>query len=131
MTRLRSALLLGVLCVAAGCKAKPIPRSTAPWMTIGASKLTVTALDTSRIAKGASTRTVWLRVETHADTTGGKPATPPTQVVTHHRVDCGTRVVEDLDPAGAPSARHPFDGHPLGKRVFPTVCNAIGILPAR
>ncbi|HYW08230.1 MAG TPA: hypothetical protein VE913_14805 [Longimicrobium sp.] len=118
------------LLVLAACKAE-IPRSPAPWMTIGASRLTVTAMDTSRIGKAGSARLVWLRIETKPDTAAGQPAAPPKRVESHHRIDCGARVVEDLGPAGAPAARHPFDTHPHGKRVFPTVCNAIGLLPAR
>ncbi|HEX8431646.1 MAG TPA: hypothetical protein VF625_10170 [Longimicrobium sp.] len=119
------------LLVLGACKAREIPRSTAPWMTIGASRHTVTALDTSRIGKAGSSRLVWLRVETHPDTAAGQPAAPPKHEDSHHRIDCGARVVEDLGPTDAPAARHPFDTHPLGKRVFPTVCNAIGVLPAR
>jgi hypothetical protein len=128
---LRFTAIAPLLLALAACKAKEIPRSPAPWMTIGASRLTVTAMDTSRIGKEGSARLVWLRVETKPDTAAGQPAAPPKRVESHHRINCGTRVVEDLGPAGAPAARHPFDGHPLGKRVFPTVCNAIGLLPAR
>lgn len=113
---------LRALCVTplllAGCKARDIPRSPAPWITLGASNGVVTSMDTSRIVREPATRVVWIR-QTHR----GAASTE-----TRHRVNCGVRTVADL---GAPdSAFHPMAEHRYGKRVFPTVCNALGNLPA-
>ena len=118
-----AALLLAL----GACKAPDVPRSPAPWVTLGASNHIVTSLDTSRIVVEPTSRIVWVRQARAARTEQGV-ATGALHSETRHRIDCGARTVTDLEPAGA---THPFDRHPFGKRVFPTVCNALGNLPAR
>ncbi len=112
---LRVIPLFAVLALPA-CKAPDVPRSPAPWITLGASKGTVTSLDTSRIVLERSTRVVWVRQ---------KQASGQTE--TRHRVDCGARTVTDLDSGPT----RPFGEHPYGKRVFATVCNALGNLATK
>lgn len=125
MTRILPAALL----LAAGaCKARDIPRSDAPWITLGASNDVVTSLDTSRIIVEPGTRVVWVRQLTAIRATPEGPVTRMTRAESRHRINCGTRVVTDLDSAGA---TRPFAEHPHGKRVFATVCNALGNLPAK
>ncbi|HEX8453295.1 MAG TPA: hypothetical protein VF647_14430 [Longimicrobium sp.] len=125
---LGAALLLTM----AACKARDVPRSPAPWITLGASNNVVTSLDTSRILLETGTRVVWIRQTEGVRTAPDAPATSTVKTESRHRVNCGTRVVTDLgatgDSAGAPQ---PFAEHPYGKRVFGTVCNALGNLPAR
>jgi hypothetical protein len=110
------------------CKAPDVPRSPAPWITLGASDHVVTSLDTSRIVAERGTRVVWVRQTTAIRPAPDSAATSTREAESRHRVNCGTRTVADLEPAGA---TRPFDQHPYGKRVFATVCNALGILPAR
>ncbi|HEY0154813.1 MAG TPA: hypothetical protein VGB92_22575 [Longimicrobium sp.] len=121
---LGAALLLTL----AACKAPDVPRSPAPWITLGASNNIVTSLDTSRIVMETGTRVVWIRQTEGVRTTPDAPATSTIKSESRHRVNCGTRTVSDLEPAGA---TRPFDQHPYGKRVFGTVCNALGNLSAR
>ena len=117
-----AALLLAL----GACKASDVPRSPAPWITLGASNDVVTSLDTSRIVKETGTRVVWVRQTTAIRPAPDSAATSTTRAESRHRVNCGTRTVTDLEPAGA---TRPFDQHPHGKRVFQTVCNALGNLP--
>ncbi len=122
--RLPFAVLLLAL---GGCKGSDIPRSPAPWITLGASKDIVTSLDTSRIVAERNTRVVWVR-QTHAvRDSAGAPAKATTQKESRHRVDCGARTVTDL--VAGPT--RPFKVHPYGPRVFATVCNAIGNLATK
>jgi hypothetical protein len=125
MNRILSAALLLTL---AACKARDIPRSDAPWITLGASNDVVTSLDTSRIVVEPATRVVWVRQLTAIRAEPKGPVTRMTRAESRHRINCGTRVVTDLEPAGA---TRPFAEHPHGKRVFATVCNALGNLPAK
>ena len=127
MTSIRTLSAALVLALAA-CKAPDIPRSDAPWVTLGASDDAVTSLDTSRIAVEPATRVVWVRQTRAVRTAPGAPATSSTQTESRHRINCGTRIVTDLEPAGA---TRPFDDHPYGKRVFQTVCHALSNLPAK
>ncbi|CAA9351210.1 MAG: hypothetical protein AVDCRST_MAG68-3701 [uncultured Gemmatimonadetes bacterium] len=123
---LRVSLPLLVL-VLGGCKASDIPRSPAPWITLGASKDIVTSLDTSRIVAERTTRVVWVR-QTHAvRDSAGAPAKSTSQKESRHRVDCGARTVTDLDAGPT----RPFKEHPYGPRVFATVCNALGNLATK
>lgn len=124
-TRIALAALLMTL---AACKARDVPRSPAPWITLGASDNVVTSLDTSRIVLETGTRVVWVRQTQGVRATPDAPATSSVRSESRHRVNCGTRTVSDLEPSGA---TRPFDQHPYGKRVFGTVCNALGNLPAR
>ena len=117
-----AALLLAL----GACKASDIPRSDAPWITLGASNDVVTSLDTSRIVKETGTRVVWVRQMAAVRPAPDAPPTSTTKTESRHRVNCGTRTVTDLEPAGG---TRPFDQHPHGKRVFQTVCNALGNLP--
>ena len=114
------------------CKAHDVPRSPAPWITLGAGDNVVTSLDTSRIVLETGTRVVWIRQTEGVRATPDAPATSTVKSESRHRINCGTRVVTDLgaavDSAGAPQ---PFGEHRFGKRVFATVCNALGNLPAR
>ena len=123
--RIAAAALLLAL---GACKASDIPRSPAPWMTLGASNDVVTSLDTSRIVAEPGARVVWVRQTTAIRPAPDSAATSTRKAESRHRVNCGTRTVTDLEPAGA---SRPFDQHPFGKRVFATVCNALGKLPAR
>lgn len=124
-TRIGTATLLVTM---AACKAPDIPRSPAPWITLGASKNVVTSLDTSRIVLERGTRVVWIRLTEGVRAAPDAPATSTVKTESRHRVNCGTRTVSDLEPSGA---TRPFDQHAYGKRVFGTVCNALGNLPAR
>lgn len=117
-----AALLLAL----GACKAPDIPRSDAPWITLGASHDVVTSLDTSRIVKESGTRVVWVRQTAAVRPAPEAPPTSTTKTESRHRINCGTRTVADLEPAGA---TRPFADHPYGKRVFATVCNALGNLP--
>lgn len=110
------------------CKAPDVPRSPAPWITLGASDNVVTSLDTSRIVLETGTRVVWIRQTRGVRATPDAPATSTVKTESRHRVNCGTRNVSDLQPSGT---TRPFEQHPYGKRVFGTVCNALGNLPAR
>jgi hypothetical protein len=120
--------LAALLMTLAACKARDVPRSPAPWITLGASDNVVTSLDTSRIVLETGTRVVWVRQTQGVRATPDAPATSSVRSESRHRVNCGTRTVSDLEPSGA---TRPFDQHPYGKRVFGTVCNALGNLPAR
>lgn len=113
--RVRSLFPVLVLALA-GCKAPDVPRSPAPWITLGASKDIVTSMDTSRIVAERNTRVVWIR-QTEA----------AARKESRHRVDCGARTVTDLDAGPT----RPFKDHPYGPRVFATVCNAIGNLATK
>ncbi len=125
LNRIAPAALLLAL---GACKASDIPRSDAPWITLGASNNVVTSLDTSRIVLETGTRVVWIRQTEGVRATPESAATSTLKTESRHRVNCGTRTVSDLEPAGA---TRPFHQHPYGKRVFGTVCNALGNLPAR
>ncbi|HEX8674689.1 MAG TPA: hypothetical protein VF710_22500 [Longimicrobium sp.] len=137
---LGAALLLTM----AACKARDVPRSPAPWITLGASNNIVTSLDTSRIVLETGTRVVWIRQTEGVRTAPDAPATSTVKTESQHRINCGTRTVADMnvvrqdrtgldivDRSNAPVPPIPFDQHPYGKRVFGTVCNALGNLPAR
>jgi len=117
-----------LLLTLAACKAPDVPRSPAPWITLGASSNVVTSLDTSRLVLETGTRVVWVRQTVGVRAAPDAPATSSVETESRHRVNCGTRTVSDLEPTGA---TRPFDQHPYGKRVFGTVCNALGNLPAR
>lgn len=121
-------ILSALLMTLAACKAPDVPRSPAPWITLGASNNIVTSLDTSRIVLETGTRVVWVRQTEGVRAGPDAPATSTVKTESRHRVNCGSRTVSDLEPAGA---TRPFDQHPYGKRVFGTVCNALGNLPAR
>lgn len=126
----------------AACRAPdPGTYAPAPWLTIGKGPAGYTALDTARIEVDGSGRVVWLRTDYLA--ADSAPKVPGTMVAvreTRHRVECGARTVGDLetvlrddaekpvrqDPAPGAAPR-PFDAHPYGKKVFPTVCNAISM----
>jgi hypothetical protein len=120
--------LPALLLTLSACKAPDVPRSPAPWITLGASNNVVTSLDTSRIVLETGTRVVWIRQTEGVRATPEAPATSTLKSESRHRVNCGTRMVSDLEPVGS---TRPFDQHPYGKRVFGTVCNALGNLPAR
>ncbi|HEX8673702.1 MAG TPA: hypothetical protein VF710_17535 [Longimicrobium sp.] len=121
-----------LLLTVAACKAPDVPRSPAPWITLGASNNIVTSLDTSRIVLETGTRVVWIRQTEGVRTAPDAPATSTVKSESRHRINCGTRVVTDLGAAGdSAGAPQPFAEHPYGKRVFGTVCNALGNLPAR
>ena len=117
-------IFFALLLALGACKAPDIPRSDPPWITLGASDAVVTSLDTSRIGAEPSTRVVWIR-QTREVSPGVARHTE-----SRHRVNCGTQVVTDLEGAGAtPGAARPFKEHPYGRRVFATVCDALGNLP--
>lgn len=121
-----------LLLVLGGCKARDIPRSPAPWITLGASNDVVTSMDTSRIGVEPSTRVVWLRQTRGARARAADSTLRIQQTETRHRLNCGTQVVTDLEgPGVTPGTARPFKEHPYGKRVFATVCDAFSNLPAR
>ncbi|HEX8362476.1 MAG TPA: hypothetical protein VF613_20315 [Longimicrobium sp.] len=111
----------------AGCKAPDVPRSSAPWITLGAGKGVVTSLDTSRIVAERTTRVVWIRQTQVVRDSAAGPARATSHKESRHRVDCGARTVTDLDAGPT----RPFKDHPHGPRVFATVCNAIGNLATK
>jgi len=114
-------LLLG------GCKASDIPRSPAPWITLGAGNGVVTSLDTARIVAERNTRVVWIRQTQVVRDSAAGPVRATSHKESRHRVDCGARTVTDLDAGPT----RPFKEHPYGPRVFATVCNAIGNLATK
>ncbi len=124
-TRILAPALLMTL---GACKAPDVPRSPAPWITLGAGSNVVTSLDTSRIVLETGTRVVWIRQTEGVRGAPAAPATSTRKSESRHRVNCGTRTVSDLEPSGATRR---FEQHPYGNRVFGTVCNALGNLPAR
>jgi hypothetical protein len=117
------------------------PRATAPWMTIGRSTQVYTSLDTSRIVSEGSKRVVWVRTDSLVlDTVAANGTGTVLTRESQHRVDCGTAKVQDMaviqrDGAGRLTGGTPapvggeraFASHPFGQRVFPTVCEAIGV----
>ncbi len=122
--RVRLPLLVLVL---AGCKAPDVPRSPAPWITLGAGNGVVTSLDTSRIVAERNTRVVWIRQTQVVRDSAAGPARATSHSETRHRINCGARTVTDLDSGPT----RPFKDHPYGPRVFATVCNAIGNLATK
>lgn len=109
-------------------------------MPLGGSADEVTSLDTSRIGREGTDRTVWLRRDSlRRDPEGRRAIVPGTARETLHRIRCGARTVDDLEvrperqrglpgPTDVLTTRRerPFADHPYGAKVFPTVCTAIG-----
>lgn len=138
----RTLILLLALPLVAGCRTRTIPKPDAPWMAIGGTHHSLMLLDTSRIVPEGDARVVHLRIDSVAPGRDSLPVVVPSaRRETVHRVRCATRTVDDLwtTPAGrAPGPTDvvttakdvPFDRHPYGPQVFPTVCGSF-VLVAR
>jgi hypothetical protein len=112
----------------------------APWFTIGKGPVGYTSLDTTRIQSDGPRRIVWVRTDFLAPDSAPKvPGAAVKARETRHTLDCGARRVTDLetilrDSAGTPvggsvagGVARTFEAHPYGRKMFPTVCNAISI----
>ena len=141
-SRLPLLLLASTLLVLPACGSDVTPEglAPAPWFTIGKGPVGYTALDTSRIQSEGSRRVVWVRTEFLAPDSAPKvPGAAVKARETRHALECGTRRVTDLEtilrdsmgkPIGTSPAggvARPFEAHPYGPKMFPTVCNAISI----
>jgi hypothetical protein len=138
----RSAFALFGLLLLAGChETRKIPRPDPNWMPLGGTSGSVTLLDTARIGEEGTARLVWIRIDSVAPDSAGDPViVPGARRESLHRVRCAELTVDDLQlgpvnnrgvpgPTDVLTVRSgiPFAQHPLGPRVFPSACNAIGI----
>lgn len=141
----RSAPLLCALVLLSACETRMIPRPDPGWMPLGGTQTSMIALDTTRIGQEADARLVWLRLDSMTTNAEGDPVTVPSaRRESLHRVRCGALTVADLrigsdQPRDVPGpggrdtvdSVRAFASHPYGPEVFPTVCNAVGLVLSR